>query len=467
MSEFAACRPDELAVTSGATSHTWLSFHGAVGEVERILRGKTPDGGRVALILADPLEVLVWFFACARAGRIAMILNPDWPGEQRETILEATAPDLIVEPECTHQPDLQSPAATDGSPERAPSEETLFYAGFTSGSTGTPKGYVRAQGSWLESFKITDQAFAFPPVVAVFLPGQMTHSLHLYGAVHGLDRGHPVHVFNRFDPRQCLARLRQVAGPVVLYATPTQLSLLARGAANTGPLECIALILTSGDKSPAGRVELYAAVFPKTRVFEFYGSSEASFVSAAPQDGSVPSGSVGRSVPGVDVIIGNPESPYPPGVPGRIWVQSPLLFSRYLCGDTPDTKWHGPWLTFGDRGYLDATGLLYLTGRSGRMVVTSGVNVFPEDVEQVLRRHPLIVEAVVIGLPDSLRGERLEAVIQKVDGGDLSPQEVQAYCRAALGDVKTPRKVHLRQHIPLTSGGKPDIQGVMETLGKS
>ena len=141
-----------------------------------------------------------------------------------------------------------------------------------------------------------------------------------------------------------------------------------------------------------------------------------------------------------------------------------MLFSRYICGTSPGTRWQGDWLTFCDHGYLDTQGFLTLTGRENRMIITSGLNVYPEEIETVLLSHPVVAEAVVVARPDDLRGERLEAVVRLVE--DLKDPEriLQRHCRQQVGAAKTPRKIHIWESIPLTAGGKPDIRRVTAEL---
>ena len=166
-------------------------------------------------------------------------------------------------------------------------------------------------------------------------------------------------------------------------------------------------------------------------------------------------------------MIGDPSSPAVPGRAGLIRVRSGLLFSHYICGTSPDTLWRDGWLTVGDHGFLDERGFLFLTGRENRMVITSGLNVYPEEVEAVLAEHPAVALAVVAGLPDQVRGHRLEAVVEL--GAPLAGAEqiLLRHCRERLAPGKVPRHIHIRAKMPLTPGGKPDIRKVVADLAKT
>jgi long-chain acyl-CoA synthetase len=464
---FAETAPEQAALSCGPARYTRNRLLDEIKGLERNIRRRTPRGGRIALCVTDPAALLLWVMACARSGRFAMVLDPAWPEEQVRSILDATAPVLVIDDLNIAETAGEGGATTSDEP--PPGEDDLFYAGFTSGSSGTPKGFIRSHGSWLESFRLTDRAFGIAPESRIVLPGRLTHSLHLYGAVCGLAAGQEVVLVPRFEPRAVLLELARADGGAVLYATPTQLHFLAEAARRGGPVDTVAQVLASGAKWHDGDRALLRKVFPQARLFEFYGASETSFITIAGDeiagdDLPVPPGSVGRPAEGVEIAIGTPDEPLAPGETGPVWVRSGLLFSGYICGAAPETRRSAGWLTVGDHGYLDKDGFLFLTGRENRMVVTSGLNVYPEEIERVLCEHPAVAAAVVAGLPDPVRGERLEAVV--VLAGPLADAEAVLLraCREMLAPGKQPRKIHLRSSLPLTSGGKPDIRKILADL---
>ncbi|MEP2577395.1 MAG: AMP-binding protein [Roseibium sp.] len=462
---FAERRPERQALSCGPDTLSWRDLVDRIEALERWLRPLTPRGGRVALCLRNPASLLLCFLACARSGRIAVVLDPQWPADQAAAVLKAVAPDVVIDetvfanipdnalrPEPVPNPDRDTP----------PREDESFYAGFTSGSSGLPKGYLRSHGSWLESFRLSESAFAIPGESRVVLPGQLTHSLHPYGAVCGLAAGQEVVLMPRFDPRAVLGELGRSGS--VLYATPTQLHYLAAAARRGGPVTTVARVFSSGAKWGDADRRALDAVFPEAQLYEFYGASETSFVTIAGPGDSVPEGSVGRAAEGVDIAIGDPRRPAPPGRSGPVWVRSGLLFSGYICGTAPDTRRQDGWLTVGDHGFLDQDGFLFLTGRGSRMLVSSGVNVYPEEIENVLCGHPAVAAAVVAGLPDPVRGERLEAVVVLSAPLERADEVLMRACKDALAPGKHPRRIHLRASLTMTAGGKPDVRRIVEDL---
>lgn len=476
LDRFAKDRPDRTALVCGPVHLSWAELVRRIDHAGAQLRLKSAPGALVVLRQSDPVALLICFFACARTGRIAVVMDSHWPQTLTASVLSEIAAELVIDDHAWSgflaSADL--PPDRGGQVEAPPDETTLFYAGFTSGSSGVPKGYIRSHGSWLDSFELSAGTFGIDKGSRIVIPGQLVHSLHLYGAVCGLSEGHQVVLHPRFDPRPVLSALGADRSPAVLYATPTQLHLLADAARRsghqpgghpcTGPLHGVRQVLASGAKWRDADRRALAEVFPQARLFEFYGASETSFITIAAPEQHAPDGSVGKAARGVEIVIGDPAAPAPCGTSGAVWVRSPMLFSGYLCGGSRDTRWQDGWLTVGDHGHLDEDGFLFLTGRENRMIVTSGLNVYPEEVEAVLEAHPAVALAVVVGLPDALRGERLEAVVKLAAPLVDTERALLQHCKARLASGKVPRKVHVSEDLPLTAGGKPDLRSVLARL---
>jgi long-chain acyl-CoA synthetase len=458
------------ALRCGPICISWADLVHRVGVIEQGLRSRTAAGARIVLCLDDPASLLLCFFACARSGRVAVVMDPHWPSAQTKAVLAEISPDLVIDAQnfAGFAAEARAPGAECLAQEASPGEADLFYAGFTSGSSGVPKGYVRSHGSWLESFALTMRHFGLSSASRIVLPGQLTHSLHLYGAVCGLASGQEVVLMPRFDPRTVLAALTEAGGGTVLYATPTQLHFLAEAARRTGPVTAVKQVLASGAKWREADRQALKSSFPQARLFEFYGASETSFITVSSPEDAGPAGSVGRAPDGVEIAIGDPGSPAPSGQAGLIWVRSRLLFDGYICGAAPDTLWRDGWLTVGDHGILDENGYLTLTGRENRMLVTSGLNVYPEEIEAVLLDHPAVALAVVAGVPDKVRGQRLEAAVELTGPRAEFPAGLEdlllRHCRDHLLSGKVPKKIHVRDKLPLTAGGKPDIRKISAEL---
>ncbi len=185
-----------------------------------------------------------------------------------------------------------------------------------------------------------------------------------------------------------------------------------------------------------------------------YGMTEAgSQVSVAPPaEVAEGDGSVGPPLSCVNVRIASPEATSAGGsAHGEIELSGPTLFLGY-GGDTPRDP--ASWFSTGDLGFFDDSGCLCVTGRRSDQIITGGTNVDPDEVEAVLRRHPDVVEACVLGIPDDTWGEVVTAVI--VGGGRDLTRRVDTWIRDQLSGPKTPRRLFVVEELPHTVNGKVD-----------
>ena len=334
-----------------------------------------------------------------------------------------------------------------GDTDADPAQGAGSFETLTSGSSGMPRRIRRSQSSWSASFAVNADRFGIGPGVRVAIPGRLTQSLALYGAVEAVQLGAEAHLLDGLRPDRQAAALaaRRIN---VLYAAPTQLRLLLE--APSLPVPDLRLILTGGSKlDPATRARL-ALRFPKAEVREFYGAAETSFITLS--DAQTPEGSVGRPYPGVEINLRGPAGAQ------EVWVRSPYLFAGY-AGAAGSARWQDGWLTVGEIGEM-RDGFLFLSGRAGRMMTVADQNVFPEEIEAFLLDQPGVTRAAVLPRADALRGQVPEAVVM---GGD--PAALLAACRRQLGSLKTPRRVHLVADWPLLASGKTDLAALQGIIG--
>jgi long-chain acyl-CoA synthetase len=322
-----------------------------------------------------------------------------------------------------------------------------MFETLTSGSSGTPRRIWRSQASWRASFAVNARLFGIGPGVRVAVPGRLSQSLALYGALEGLHLGAEVHLLDglRPDRQRTASAMRRVE---VLYASPAQLRLLAetRGAA----LDALRLVLVGGSKLDAGLRAAVAAMAPDAVVREFYGAAEASFITLAEPD--TPEDAVGPPYPGVRIAVREGDREVAEGTRGVVWVQSPYLFDGY-AGDAGPAVWRDGWLSVGEIGWM-RQGALILAGRISRMVTIADHNVFPEEIEAFLASQPGVRQAAVIARPDARRGHVLEAVLQ---GDPACEAAVRGAVRARFGALAAPRLVVWRADWPLLPSGKTDL----------
>jgi long-chain acyl-CoA synthetase len=478
LSRHAGATPDRLAVVCDDQTVTWRELDQAVNRLAGHLARVVPAGRGVALHLANGPALALLFLAACRAGREAQILDPSWPAEMARRAIATLSPGIVVSGDAAdgaaaaativdpHAPFGAVADAIGAAPSCAaiaePDPLTPFYVGFTSGSTGTPKGYRRHHQSWIESFRAGDREFDIGSGDVVLAPGSLTHSLFLYGLTHGLHVGATVVLCRQFRPN-LVNRLIAAHRASVIYGVPTQLEMVIEAAVHEGvaPFAGVRWVLSSGAKWQGRTLVDLRRRFPAARFAEFYGASELSFVTVARDDEDVPPDSVGRPFAGVALSIRDHRGQsLPPGEAGRVFVASPFLFMEYACGSETPLSCHGDAVSVGDVGVLDERGFLRLVGRSNRMIVTSGKNVHPEEIERVLESHPAVVSAGVLGVVDERRGERLVALLRLGRDARVTSSDLISHARPSLPLYKIPRRFAVPSHWPTTSSGKTDFDAL-------
>lgn len=333
---------------------------------------------------------------------------------------------------------------------------------FTSGTTGTPKG---AQITWFNQFA-SAQASAQRLGASEDDRWLLTLPLYHIGGMaipfRAALSGAAVVEFDLskgFDAARLMVALTEHAITHVSLV-PTMLHrLLEAGLTGTPHLRCI--LLGGAAASPELLARTFAAGLP---VAPTYGLTEACSQVATLPPGAAPRkpGSVGRPLPGLTVtIVRDDRVSAAPGEIGEIIVRGPTVFAGYLNAPDDRTLQNGA-LHTGDLGYLDAEGNLFVVQRRTDLIVTGGENVYPAEVEAVLRQHPAVAEACVVGLPDAEWGQRVAAAV--VPRAETDVAALETWCRARLAGYKCPRQIRIVNNLPLTASGKVIRRAVAEML---
>jgi len=195
-------------------------------------------------------------------------------------------------------------------------------------------------------------------------------------------------------------------------------------------------------------------------LFEGYGLSEASPVTHfnPPFSGDAREGSIGVPVPSTDariVDVETGEREMPVGEAGELIVKGPQVMKGYLNMpmETADAL-RGGWLYTGDMARMDEDGYFFIVDRKKDMILASGYNVYPREIEEVLFEHPDVSEAVAVGIPDEYRGESVKAFVVKREGATVTEVEIQAFCKERLAPYKAPKAVEFRETLPKSTVGK-------------
>ncbi len=191
-------------------------------------------------------------------------------------------------------------------------------------------------------------------------------------------------------------------------------------------------------------------------IYEYYSGTEGNGQTAiTPSQWRAHKGSVGRAILGELHILDDHDEELPAGCTGRVFFGGGPQFEYYKDPDkTQRSRSRQGYSTLGDIGYVDTEGYLYLTDRAGNMIITGGVNVYPQEVENVLLEHPCVADAAVFGSPDEEFGERVCAAIELSEDADATAQELIDFCRARLAHLKCPREVAFHDKLPRHDTGK-------------
>jgi long-chain acyl-CoA synthetase len=259
---------------------------------------------------------------------------------------------------------------------------------------------------------------------------------------------------DRFDAARTLALLAAERVSVVIAVPQMYLAWAAADPADVrAGFAHVRVALSGAAPLSAAAYEQIAAA--GVRVHEGYGLTEAAPAVTSTLVGGQPRpGSVGWPLPGVEVAIRDADGePVEDDDPGEIAVRGPNLFSGYWP-DGRDGPGEDGWWATGDVAYADDTGALYLVDRTQELIIVSGFNVYPAEVEAVLDAHPDVLESAVIGVPDERTGEAVRAYLVPLPGVALDPADVLAYAEKSLARFKLPSSVEVVAELPHGAAGK-------------
>ncbi|MGE7918370.1 AMP-binding protein [Viridibacillus sp. NPDC093762] len=470
--DYAQTTPDKIAIQYNEIAITYKDFINCIHQVGNGLLSKsTEKNNKVAIFMHNKVEFLEVFLGAISAGYIPIPMDPKWSGKEICYVLSICEPTvLFIDEEFKGKVlNVHYPVIVVGGnytewrqqfSTRIPTilhQPTTLFIGFTSGTTGDPKGFVRSHHSWIESCYATKEAFLMKQQDHVIAPGPLVHSMSLFAAFNTLFIGATFHLIDKFSPVKVVQVMQKVEN-TVLYLVPTMiegiLSYLREHTVNL--LEPKSIISSGAKWTEESKLET-RELFRNSHVFEFYGSSEASYIAYLPAtEQIIKPKSVGKPFPKVKISIRHDDgTEVEPGEIGQLFVSSDMVFDCYFKNEIETDKvLQGSWLALGDYALKDKEGYLYIVGRVKNMMITGGLNVFPEEIEDVLRSLDEVSEVLVFGQPDTYWGEKIVAIIQWKSNKELSNPQIKEYCRKHLATYKIPRIIKSVNDFQYTGSGK-------------
>lgn len=423
--------------------YTAVNSHLRRGEVQYIL-----DDCEAKALIASPAvtDVVAELDLAQIPIRVSVGEPPDVDGYEFETYDEVlrTAPLNVAEAELEGR-------------------EMLY----SSGTTGRPKGVRKT----LSASPLGDPT-SIPVLLAVGIadngvdessiylsPAPLYHSAPLVYSMSMHRIGVTVIVMERFDPQQCL-ELIQRYGVTHAQFVPTMFTRmlrLAKDVRETYDVSSLQFAVHAAAPCPIAvkrqMIDWWGPV-----ISEYYAGTEdigSAHISA--EEWLAHPGSVGRPREECH-IVGPDGAELSAGQSGTIYFSGGRDFAYHNDPDkTASVVDERGWRTLGDIGYLDEDGYLYLTDRQAHMIISGGVNIYPQEAENCLASHPAVLDVAVIGVPDEEMGEAVKAVVQPVDPATAGPELGAAlldYCRAELATYKCPRSVDFVEQLPRDENGK-------------
>jgi long-chain acyl-CoA synthetase len=483
--------PDAVAIRFADERTTYRQL---AAEVDRIARGLhalgVETGDRVLMYAGNSPAVLIAYLAAARLGAVFAPVNASFREREGRYILANARPraavveaslldqfgrwpeggtsDLVVLAGADERPTLTGGATwfhelgrgCPPAPVAHLSDEAPVLLCYTSGTTSTPKPVLHSHRSEIYNAQTyaavwgltpEDRGIVALPITWVF--GLSTTSMALLtsgGTVVLAERFHPVRVLEAIASHRASA----MWGTMSMYSK--LLEVLKRGSAD---LSSLRVVVNGGEPCPPSIVQEFES-WTGIRLLGSYATSEVRPVLAERPGGPrQPEGSAGQLVPAAEILLEDAEgNEVPAGEPGHALLRCPGMLTEYYRepGLTADRLTTDGWFRSGDILRRDADGHYFVVGRQTDMIIRSGVNVAPAEVESALLAHRDIVDAAVVGIPDPRSGEAIRAYIVLEGDAATSAEDIRDAAAIQLAAYKVPQEVIFLDAIPRTATGKLD-----------
>jgi long-chain acyl-CoA synthetase len=487
--------PDQPAIIMGTSGETvtFAEYEARCNQIAHLLRSAgLQRGDHIAVFMENSIPMLEIEGAAERTGLYYTLINSYLAPDEVAYIITNSCSRLlfssaakceVAEQAAAKCPQLERmfmtgpgvtpdgwesfEAAVDGFPGDPVSGESLGAAMlYSSGTTGQPKGILRElpaaePGEPLPVMLFVRSMFGFTDGMTYLNPAPLYHSAPQASVSASLRTGSTTVVMEHFDAGQWLAlveryRVTNCQMVPVMFSRLLRLPQETRARYDTSSLECI---VHAAAPCPV-HVKQAMIEWLGPVITEYYGATEANgFTFCDSAQWLAHPGTVGRPILGEVLILDDAGRQCPAGVDGTIWFRGATAFQYFQdpAKTAESRSSDGTTSTVGDVGHVDAEGYLYLTDRRSYMIISGGVNIYPQETENLLSGHPAVLDVAVIGVPNDDLGEEVKAVVQLVDPAAAGPeleQELITYCRDRLTHFKCPRTVDFVGELPRFPTGK-------------
>lgn len=480
--------PESVAVITRGRSVTYGELAAQVAGLRGGLAGLgLRPGDRIGLLGANNPLFVVSYLAALGAGLVVVPLNPASPAPEITRELAAVGARAVVvgpvakatwaQVDRSAVPTVAHVIVADGADEAAGvssfealvgsepvpiverQPDDLAVLMFTSGTAGAAKAAMLSHGNLLANLEQVGQhegrRIEADDVLFGVLP-----LFHIFGLNvvlgNALHRGASVVLVERFDPSTALDTIRDRGVTVVSGAPPMWSAWATLPDVDPSVFAKVRLALTGASKMPEDIARLFASRF-HLELLEGYGLTETSPVVTSSVGGEARPGSIGLPVAGVQVrLVDQDGDDVLMGDAGEIWVKGPNVFRGYWEDPEATAKalTADGWLRTGDVAVADEDGYLYIVDRAKDLIIVSGFNVYPGEVEQAIASVPGVVEVAVVGVPHPHTGEAVKAYVVSAPGVALDEDAIIDHCRGQLARYKCPSKILFVDELPKGLAGK-------------
>ena len=458
--------PEKILLSDTRTSITAADLLGWADGVAKAVTEATGQS-RVGVLLPTDATFGPAFYGCQLAGRavipLSQILKPAdlrWALTDSgvDTVITTGAVAALLDGWDGRRLNIEQIEPTGGvDPAAMPHDNASGDAAvvlYTAGSEAEPKGVVLTHDNLLSNLDslVGHARLTADDVYLGILP--MSHAFALLGTlVAPVCTGARVHYVDRFIPSEIGEACVQERATIML-AIPSMYNLMLRARDLAWATQNhLRLCISGGEALPSGVAERFEEVF-KRPLLNGYGMTETSPVISLNLPWASKPDSVGRPIPSVEVrILDDQGNALGPNIEGEIGIRGPSVMAGYLNHPTETARRHTSdgFFRTGDLGLTDDDGFLFIIGRKKEIIIISGENVSPAEIESVLRVHPMVADAAVIGTNHETRGEAPVAFVIGRRFHKLSPKELRQHCRDHLAAFKVPRKFIISDKLPRDS----------------
>lgn len=444
-------------------------------------------GDRVAMLLSNSLEFVVIYFGIVKIGGIAVPLDTKYKSTELAALFNDCQPKVLVTESSLLPPIVLAlprwksleqvievgpgysgkylsyqEVITTSSVEQPEVEimpgDTAHIA-YTSGPALQPRGVVLSHESLVTEARISAEGFQQTDKDIVALFALPLH--HAFGLIvillTSIYKGSTMVIL----PGLSINNLMEVVERervTMFMGVPFVHALVVNWMEQEGAGRALSSLRLCGSAGAALPVDIAQkfSEYLDLNIVDFWGQTEASaHVTCTAIGDAIKPGCVGRALPGWQLkIVDEGGQELPPNQPGEIVVRGPIMTEYYRQPEATAEAIRDGWLYTGDLGMVDESGDVFLTGMKKDMINAKGQNIYPSDIEEVLRYHPGVAEVAVVGVPDKARGEIIKAVIQLKAGQVATEQEMKRLCLDRLANYKVPKQFVFVDSLPKTPTGE-------------